>query len=151
MTGSGYFYVITTLFHIDPLDLVHARDGGDAVHCGLEFAHRMDGEVYGADTDIVCRLCPEASHREMEFLSYALNQIAQKMVSVYSSDTYADRIKTVASLLEVDCNDRISLLGSDSDRRMAVTLMNLYRSVAVVESDDLVPRKSEACAKDMNL
>ena len=88
------------LLYINPLHLIDAVYGSNAVHCCLEFVHRVDGEVDGADSDIVGSLGTEADHRQMELLRNALNKIAEKMISIYGSDTYAHWIEAGRILVE---------------------------------------------------
>ena len=139
LTGSGYF-LYGKLFHINPLHLVHTRNGGDAVHCGLKFAHRVDGEVYGADTDVIGCFGAETSHRKMEFLRDTFHQVAEQVVSVYGCDAYTHRIEAVSAFVEIHGHDGIALLGGDADRCLAITLMNVYGTVLLLETDHFVAR-----------
>ena len=80
------------------LNLIDTRNSRDAVHCCLELAHRMDCEVDGTYSDIICSFGTQASHGQMQLLSNALHEIAQEVVSVYCSDTYPDRIELLPAL-----------------------------------------------------
>ncbi len=94
-----------TSFYVYTLDFFDAWDCGDAVYGTLEFRHGVDGEVNSADSDAVCGFSSEASHRKLEFLSYAVYQITEEVVSVKGTDTDADRIEAVRSFFICNRHD----------------------------------------------
>jgi hypothetical protein len=135
---------VSLLFDIDPLHFIDTVDGGDAVHGGLKFVHRMDFEVDGTYADMVNCLGPEADHRALELLRNAVHEVAEKMVSVDGADTDADRIETCAFFFKIDGDDGISMLGCESYGSLAIPFMDLYGAVGILESDDLVSWKRMA-------
>ena len=98
------------LLYVNTLNFIYARDGGYAVHCGLQFSLRMNGKVNCAETDIISCFRAESTHGELEFFSDAVHEITQKMVSVNSPDTDADRIQTCRTLIETHRNYGITIL-----------------------------------------
>ena len=85
-------HLLIFLLDINSLNLIDSRNRYDAVHRCLELVHRVDSEVDGADADIISGFSLETDHGELEFLCDAIHQITQKMITVDSTHTDADRV-----------------------------------------------------------
>ena len=63
------------LFNIDSRHLVDTVDGFNRAECNFELVGGVNREVYGADSDMVCRLGSKSVHRELQLLGDTIYKI----------------------------------------------------------------------------
>ena len=114
---------------IEVADLINVRDAEDAAHHGAQFHIVMYEEIDSCRYNLILCHGVQVVDAKMQFVGYAVNDIAEQMLAVNGLQCDGGRVEYVALRLVVNSDDAV-----------AVSCGKAYgfRTVAAVHSDTII-------------